>query len=354
MGKWFERFWHKLIGMARVSQPPTLTRRWQANVGDHVIGLAWSPDRSLLAAAAVSGPITIYDAQSGAVKYTLKGHGFGTAAIAWQPDGNLLASVGQDGKARLWDSTTGTETAALDAGAAWAERIAWHPRGDRLVTAAGKKLRLWNDAGELLRTYVDQPSTIADVVWLPKGKEFAAAGYGGVSFFTLDSDEPRIRFEWKGSVLTLACSPDGKYIAGGAQDCSVHFWILKSGKDLEMSGYPQKVRELSWDTTSTYIATGGGNQVTVWNCSGKGPAGSTPISFELHEEPISVLAFQDRGPLLASTCGGGILALWFPGGWKKPLAQVQIEGGISQAAWSSNDARIAIGGEQGNVEVWSV
>jgi WD40 repeat protein len=340
--------------MALLSQPPTLAQRWQANVGDHVIGMAWSHDRSLLAAAAISGPITIFEAQSGAIKHTFKGHGFGTAAIAWQPGGALIASVGQDGKARLWDSTSGTETAALDAGAAWAERVAWNPRGDRLVTAAGKSLRLWSDAGELLRGYPDQPSTIADLAWAPKGKEFAAAGYGGVAFFTLDADEPRAKFAWKGSVLKLAISPDSKFIAGGAQNCSVHFWQLTNGKDLEMSGYPQKVLELSWDTTSTYLATGGGNQVTIWDCTGKGPAGSTPISFELHDEPISALAFQNRGPLLASTCGGGILALWFPGGWKRPLAQIQIEGGIAQAIWSPNDSRIALGGDQGLVSVWSV
>src|SRR5262245_54326861 len=72
---------------------------WQASVPDHVIGLAWSPDGSHLAAAAVSGPIAVFDA-NGKVVHQLKGHGFGTAAIAWQPNGNLLASVGQDSKVR--------------------------------------------------------------------------------------------------------------------------------------------------------------------------------------------------------------------------------------------------------------
>lgn len=340
--------------MARFSQPPTLASRWQANIGDHVIGMVWSDDGALLAVASVSGPITLFDAHTGAIKQRLKGHGFGTASIAFQPGGNLLASVGQDGKARLWNSANGAEVAVLDAGAAWAERIAWNRRGDRLVTSAGKKLRLWNDAGELLRAYPDQPSTIADVQWSVKGKEFATAGYGGVSFFTTDADVPRTRFAWKGSVLVLAWSPDGRCIAGGAQDCSVHFWYLKDGKDLEMSGYPQKVRELSWDSTSTYLATGGGNQVTIWDCSGKGPAGSTPISFELHEQPLSVLAFQNKGPLLLSACGGGIIALWIPGGWKRELAQRQIEEGITQASWAPNDSRLALGGERGYVAVWSV
>ncbi|HMP41901.1 MAG TPA: WD40 repeat domain-containing protein, partial [Roseiflexaceae bacterium] len=66
------------------------------------------------------------------------------------------------------------------------------------------------------------------------------------------------KFEWKGSVLVLAVSLDGKYIAAGAQNASVHFWICRDGTDLEMSGYPRKVRELAWDSSSSYLATGGG------------------------------------------------------------------------------------------------
>ena len=38
---------------------------WQSAVTDHAIGLSWSPDGSRLAAAAVSGPITIFDAATG-------------------------------------------------------------------------------------------------------------------------------------------------------------------------------------------------------------------------------------------------------------------------------------------------
>ena len=129
---------------------------------------------------------------------------------------------------------------------------------------------------------------------------------------------------------------------------------MKDGKDLEMTGYPRKVRELSWDATSTYLATGGGHQITVWNCTGKGPAGSEPISFDLHADPLSSLAFQNRGPLLASACTGGMLALWFPGGLKRVLIQTKVNGGISQLAWAPNDRLIAAGGETGSVSVWAV
>lgn len=340
--------------MAKQNPPPSLIERWRAGIDDHVIALAWSPDGALLAAAAVSGPISIFDAANGVVKHALKGHGFGTTSLAWQPGGGLLASSGQDGKVRLWDTQAGAEAASMDTGAAWAERVAWNPSGNSLVSAAGKKLRLWSDKGELLRAFPDQPATIADVKWAPSGAEFASAGYGGVVFWRPDADEPRTRFEWKGSVLAIAFSPDGKCLAGGAQDCSVHFWYTQTGKDLEMTGYPRKVRELSWDASSTFLATAGGPQITIWNCSGKGPAGSAPLAFDLHDEPLNALSFQNRGPLLASGCAGGVAALWLPGGSKKPLARTSLGQGVTNLLWAPNDRMLAMGGEEGLVGVWEV
>jgi WD40 repeat protein len=340
--------------MARLTSPPRLDLRWRHMIDDHVIAIGWSPNGSTIAAASVAGPVSLFDVATGEVRHQLAGHGFGTTALAWQPDGQTLATAGQDGKVRLWDTTSGQEVAALDGGAAWVEHLAWHPKGDFLVTAAGKKLRLWSPDGTPVKSYADATSTIADVIWSPRGKEFVAAGFGGVTFYRPDADGPVNKFEWKGSLLKLAWSPDGKMLAGGGQDASVHFWYVKSGEDLEMGGYPTKVRELAWDATNRFLATGGGEVVIVWDCSGKGPAGSTPLTYELHEKPIAAVAFQRRGPVLASGAGDGRIALWYPGGSKKVQATSEIGEGVSQLVWSTGDGRLAVGGESGAVLMYSV
>jgi WD40 repeat protein len=340
--------------MPRLSQPPQFNRRWQGTIDDHVISMAWSPDGSLIATASVSGPITIFDSNSGTIKLQMAGHGFGTTQVAWHPDSKRIASCGQDGRVRIWDAGSGKELASLEGGATWVERIAWQPKGNYLASGAGKKLRLWNEKYELARSYPDQKSTVADIIWGLKGKELLSAGYGGVHFWNPDQDEAKQVFEWKGSILKLALAPDGKYLAGGAQDASVHFWVTKTGEELHMSGYPTKVRELSWDSDSRFLATGGGELVTVWDCSGKGPAGTKPQQFELHQVPISSVCFQHRGALLASGCPEGKVALWYPGGKSQPLGLSKLEEGITHLAWSPNDGRLAIGCDKGSVAVYSV
>ncbi|MCY4146294.1 MAG: WD40 repeat domain-containing protein [Chloroflexi bacterium] len=339
---------------SRPAQPP-LKAIWRATIDDHPIGLAWSPDSKIVAVAGVSGPIMLFNGADGALQHRLPGHAFDTMAIAWRKDSQRLASVGQDGKARIWDAQTGTQKAEMDGGASWVERVAFSPVGDWLVSAAGRKLRLWNSSGELIREYPDANSTITDVKWRYDGKQFAISAYNGVVLYDPAEPEPLRRFEWQGSTLTLEWSPDGKYIATGDQDSTVHFWITDTGQDLQMWGYQTKVLELAWSFNSRYLATGGGTHVVIWDCSGKGPENTRPAMLEGHQGLIKHLKFQRQGMLLASGGKEGMLGIWKVGK-KTPalLADAVFKAPIASLAWSKDDRRIAVADESGTLSIAAV
>jgi WD40 repeat protein len=215
---------------------------------------------------------------------------------------------------------------------------------------------MWDRHGRLIQGSPDHGSTVSDIAWRPGSQELASAAFGGVSFWSPRTADRLRHFEWKGSVLRLAWSPDGKFLATGNQDSTVHFWISATGADLQMWGYPTKVRELAWDRTSRFLATRGGSQVTVWDCSGKGPEGTTPLSLAAHDETttVSALAFQRSGPLLASGGGDGLAVVWRPEQGKRPHARMKLEAGITQVAWSGDDTRLAVGSEAGEVALYGI
>ena len=334
---------------------PALKAKWRTNIDDHPIGLAWSPDGNILAVAGLSRPITLFNGADGAVQHKLPGHAFDTMAISWHKDSRLLASVGQDGKVRLWDAETGTQISEMAGGASWVERVAFSPVGDWLVSAAGRKLRLWNRSGELIREYPDANSTITDIKWRYDGKQFAVSAYNGVVLYDPKEEGPLRRFEWQGSTLTLEWSPNSKYIATGDQDSTVHFWITDTGQDLQMWGYETKVLELAWSFNSRYLATGGGAQVVIWDCSGKGPAKSRPIMVEGHQHLIKHLKFQRRGMLLASGGNDGLLAIWKVKKKKAALlADAVFKAPIANLAWSPDDRCIAVSDDSGTLSIAAV
>ena len=121
-----------------------------------------------------------------------------------------------------------------------------------------------------------------------------------------------------------------------------------------MAGYPTKVRELAWDATSRYLATGGGPTACVWDFAGKGPAGSIPIQLEAHEDNITCLSYQHQGALLASGGEEGLVALWNPSKQQGALALAKQTSPVSQLAWSADDQRLAVGTAAGGVLLYSL
>lgn len=338
--------------MARLN---SLRLAWQSQLPDHTIGVAWSPDGKHLAAAAVSGPITIFESSHGKAVHELKGHGFGTAALAWQPGSALLASAGQDGKVRLWND--GTEIAALDGGSAWVEHLKWNASGTWLAASAGKKVRIWDATGTLIRELPLQAGTVTDLAWRPGTNHLAVLAYAAANIFDPATGELVRTFAWKGSPLAMAWSPDGKVLAHGNQDSTVHFWYTDTGADLQMYGYPTKVRELAWDFTSRYLATGGGPMPCIWDCSGpQGPEGTKPQMLEGHEENLTALAYQARGYLLASASVDGRVLLWQPANKKAPkVGEFQFKGAEATAiAWSPDEKSLAVGSSSGALAVLRV
>ncbi len=332
-----------------------LEQTWLVDVGDYINDIDWSPDGRRLVVSSANGMVTCLDGVSGESINSWSAHELGTLSARWSADGTLLATAGQDGKATILDGKTLLQLVALDHGSVWVEHLAWSPRNNLLLTAAGKILRLWNSDGSLVEEFEPHDSTISGVQWNPAATDiFATSCYGGVRLWRLGTNTPKRKLQWKGSLLNLEYAPNGKVIACGCQDGAVHFWVLPNGDDLEMSGYPTKIRELAWDHKSRFLATGGGEDVVVWDFSGKGPEGSKPAMLAGHESFVSFLAFQPKGSFLASGGFDGRLFIWNPSASQSPVAHVELDSEISKLSWQLDGTALASGQACGAVRLWNI
>lgn len=343
-------------GGAAAPEERTAASGWRADIGDHVIALGVAPGGDRVAAASVAGPIDVLDLGDGRLRQRLRGHSVGTLSLDWSPDG-ALATGGQDGHARLWDAATGEETAAIPGGAGWVARVAWSPDGKRLALVAGRRLRLAEPDGTLVRDWDNHESTVTDLAWRPDGAELATTSYGGVTIFSPRSQEPRRKLAYTGSSLTLAWGPDGRHIATGDQDATVHFWIVRRASDLMMSGYHTKVLAVDWDAAGRLLATSGGPEATVWSTSGAGPAGTRPRQLRLGDEDeddasvpfVSALAFAPHGDLLAVGDVSGRVGLFRPRAGKRLLGTLALDDEVTCLRWSPDGAALVAGTAAGTV-----
>jgi hypothetical protein len=333
-----------------------LTKHWAGQLDDYVIDLAWSTDGTKLAAASGAGPIAVFEAEAGTRLHTLPGHDEGTNAISWQPSGStsVLASGGQDGAVKLWDAAAGQHTATAKLGSAWVEYVAWRSAtadGPALLAAAaGRDLALLNADGSVRHRFKPAPKTLSAVTWHPSGGAVAAAYFGGVCLWDADDFVAQKEYAYGNGIHALVWSPDGKWLVSGNQDPSVHLWIPESDTELHMSGYEGKVKYLSFDYGSRWLATSGGRDACVWDCAGNGPEGREPAMLP-HDAPICAVRFQNAHGLLASASQDGVVQLWSPERERPLRATVKMPTAATKLAWSPDDKYLAIGSDKGAVYV---
>lgn len=356
------------------------SKHWAATLDDYAIDLAWSPDGALFAAAAQSGAITLHDAATGAVKHALPGHTDGTNCLAWSPDGALLASGGQDGCVRFWNAATGQQTAETKLGSAWVEHLVWSSAGvppassdaqhsalsaPLLFAAAGRKLVALRPDGTVAHTFPDAPKTIsalavqspASVLSSPSSASgappslLAAACFGHVSVWNTPDFSAHKEFSYGNAIYALTWSPDRRWLVAGCHDNAVHLWAPAEDLELHMSGYETRLKELSFSHDSKWLATGGGRDACLWDCSGAGPEGREPMPLP-HNARVVAVAFQHSHGLLATGAADGEFCLWAPARKNPLFAEVKMPAAATKFAWRADDALLAVGTEKGHVFVF--
>jgi WD40 repeat protein len=369
-----------------------LTKHWAAQLDDYAIDLAWSgpgfPAREdfLLAAASSAGPVSLYVATDGKKLHELPGHPGGTNCLAWQPTAPpsalssppsalnaqlVLATGGQDGSVKFWDATAGQHTATAPLGRDWVDHLVWVPSGTALPTrdpspahhsqlsalsaqllfaSSGRNLSALRPDATVAHTFKPAAKTITALAGPRQGGCIAAAHFGGVQLWDTDDFLLQKEFPYANGIHALVWSPDQRWLVSGNQDPSVHLWIPEKDIELHMSGYETKVKHLSYDYTSRWLATSGGRDACIWDCSGDGPEGREPAMLP-HDAPICALAFQNTHGLLATASADGVVQLWSPERPKPLRATVKMPGAATKLAWSPDDRLLAIGSEKGAVYV---
>ena len=333
-----------------------LRRGWSATVDDYAIAGGWSRRGEALVVADAAGGVHAFDGKSGASAWTRReAHEGGVLAMAIHPNGTTFATAGQDGRILVWGVAEGRPQHVIDVGPGWVENVAWSPDGRWLAASCSRQVRAYDeDGGEAWRSD-DHPSTVSAIAWSRAG-ELATACYGRVAFFDASTGELGQTLEWKGSLVSMALSPDGDVVACGSQDNSVHFWRRSTERDSMMSGYPGKPSALAFDDSGTLLATSGGDMVTVWSFHGGGPEGTRPGVLELHVQPVTTLAFARRGLRLASGGRDGAVVVWSlrRNGEGGPIGAAILADVVAGLYWRPDGRALAALDAGGGVKVWRI
>ena len=198
----------------------------------------------------------------------------GLLAAVVDPAGERLVTGGEDGKVAAMGADGSVDVLA-DIGRKWIGAVAPGPQG-AVAFASGRTAYVRFADGKLKE--FAHPRSVEGVAFSPKGMRIGVARYNGATLHFPAAGGKPLELQWDGAHTGITFSPDGNFVVTTMQENALHGWKLSDGKHMRMSGYPAKVKSLSWSAKGRWLASSGAPAAIVWPFSGKdGPMGKAPL-----------------------------------------------------------------------------
>ena len=268
------------------------------------------------------------------------------AILCAASDGARIVSGGDDGKLVAINAKGETSVLATDAKRRWIDNVALHPDG-AFAWSAGKTAFV--RSGKAEEKSFEVPSTVGGLAFAPKGLRLAIAHYNGVTLWFPDMAAKPEVLEWAGSHLGVIFSPDNKFLVTAMHEPALHGWRLADNRHMRMSGYPGRVRSMSWSVGGKGLATSGADTVIIWPFTSKdGPMGKEPAMLAPLQARVSTVACHPKQDIMAAGYSDGtILIVRLEDGAE---ILVRRNGGepVSALAWNAKGTLLAFGTEDGD------
>jgi WD40 repeat protein len=323
---------------------------------DYVADCVWSPDGKSIAIAGGEGKVALARTAGDSLALEVIGeHLLGTLSIAWRPRADSFATSGQDSALVLWDAATGKELKRWKPAPTPTQSLNFAPNGEILASAAGKVVTLWSALGEKIHAFAPAPTSAAALAFDRPGTDLGVALNGELAVHRIDSSRYETRrYKWPAACLTVNFSGNGRFLASGMADGTLHFWNRSTGKDSQMRGYDGKLELVGWSDNSRYLASSAGNDVVLWDFGGKGPEGTKPIVLNGHTDRIDSFAWQPGGEHFVTAGRDWRLTLWRPAKAKQAIDVQMLDSEISVARWSPDGKRLAVGEKKGRLSIFEL
>jgi len=305
-------------------------------------------------AAAFIGEVPFFALADGSVHRLDHGHKTeqihdGLLTAVTDPAKPRLLTSGEDGKVCAIGADGAVETLA-EIGRKWVTSLAPGPQG-AIAFGSGRNAYVRFSDGKLKE--FAHPRSVEGVAFSPKGMRFGVARYNGVTLhFPAAAGKP-VELEWAGAHTAVTFSPDGNFVVTAMQENALHGWKLSDGKHMRMSGYPSKVKSLSWSAKGKWLASSGAPAAVVWPFQGKdGPMGKSPLELGTRGNVmVTSVACHPADEIVAIGYQDGmVLAARFADA-KEVLLRRPGKGAISSMMWDAEGRRLAFGSETGECGV---
>ena len=236
-------------------------------------------------------------------------------AVAFHPDGKRLATAAADNMIRIWDLNTGQMVAAWEGHEGPVNSLCFHPRGARLVSgSADKTVRQWETATGTSRVLLRHEEAVNQVLFNPAGTRIASASADKTvkitnapqagDIATLSYQSSRGLMPWRGRRTAGRSAVASKNKT--TSKTRVEIWDVDASKIVDKVEDERTIGSLVFGGKGEWLFLTGQTRRDV-----KGIKLETKKEILFgHGSPVTALAMQPGGRLMASAGWDGTVKLW--------------------------------------------
>ena len=214
--------------------------------------------------------------------------------------------------------------------------------------------------------FQEHTAAVLSVAWSPDGRYLASCGSDQTAL-VWEAGSGKVICAYRGhtnAIRSVAWSPDGRYLASGSTDGSVQVWEALSGRSiLSYRGHQRwlklgAVQAVAWlpvhsalSSVPRYniVSASLDGTAQVWDAA----TGTTMLTYKNHNgQGIYAVACSPDGQFIASSGADATVQVWNAADGR-PLYTYRGHSGIIVAvAWSPDGAQVASAGSDGTAQCW--
>lgn len=277
---------------------------------------------------------------AGPTSFTYTGHNDNVFCVAFSPDGRYIASGSRDTTVRIWQIVGApfmAPTSPLSLSNVGV--INYAPTmpiefADRLV-------------------YRQHSSSLLSVAWSPDGRFLASGDTGGVvNVWDASCGETFLTYHGHTRfVRGISWSPDGRQIASGGDygDSTVQVWEALTGRLVRKHTRQYRIFAVGWGPDSSLIASCSfDGSVEIWDAF----TGELSLAYKEHSGPVYAAAWSPEGGFIASGGQDALVRVWDALTGKTVSTYRGHTKAVKTLAWSPDGRYVVSGGDDQALQIW--
>jgi WD40 repeat protein len=323
---------------------------------------AFSPDSRYVVTTSTDKTARVWNVETGREVAALEGHGKNVLRAAFSPDGRQVVTASVDNTARLWEAHSGKQIHNLDQHTGPVRDAIFTPDGKNILTISDDwTARLWDAAtGSSIRVFEGHTGPIRSATF---GVDDPDAGVLGhllvtasadktVRLWALDKSEPIDTFSEHGAdVWSIALNGDGRRVVTASDDGTARVWDVGTKVSLILAGHTEPVHFAMFSADGSNVVTASNDGTArVWNAH----TGKLKMVLRGHMGQVRTAVFSPDGARVLTASTDESARLWNV----EPQADTSIvvlkghNEGVRTAAFSRDRQLVVTGASDGSAMVW--